>query len=244
MDSSLPRRLAYRYGTARHRGPSAGIVLIVGGSYDTLQKKNLDYRSKGARVDEMAILGRNDDQHTVKRFLAHYDVPAYVRRARGVEDAYEQLLRSCQQQREDRLASVRARIGFLHSLAGDWDALSPWLKDESQVVVLRDLHTALRPQPRFPPGRSFSSRALGRALRELCATIEHFNRRWQAFLRTVNVMTVNELRDGYNRYYLLEKECALRSARLARQGFRRLEPLTVDDLALLLPPLPVPQMAE
>ena len=53
---------------------------------------------------------------------------------------------------------------------------------------------------------------------------------------------VNEVREGYNRYYLLEKECALRSPLLARQGFVRLNPLTVDDLAALLPPLPVPQL--
>jgi hypothetical protein len=62
------------------------------------------------------------------------------------------------------------------------------------------------------------------------------------FLHTVNVTPVNELRAAYNRYYLLEKECALRSVRLARQGFRRLEPLTVEELALLLPLLPVPEL--
>jgi hypothetical protein len=55
---------------------------------------------------------------------------------------------------------------------------------------------------------------------------------------------VNGLREGYNRYYLLEKECALRSPRLARQGFVRLPAVTVDDLAAQLPPLPVPQLRE
>ena len=60
--------------------------------------------------------------------------------------------------------------------------------------------------------------------------------------QTVNATTVNELRVAYNRYYLLEKECALCLVRLARQGFRRLEPLTVDELSLLLPPLPVPEL--
>jgi hypothetical protein len=53
---------------------------------------------------------------------------------------------------------------------------------------------------------------------------------------------LNELRDGYNRYYLLEKECAIRSVALARRGFTPLPPLTLDDLAVLLPPLPVPQL--
>ncbi|HVS34068.1 MAG TPA: hypothetical protein VMS17_00705, partial [Gemmataceae bacterium] len=55
----------------------------------------------------------------------------------------------------------------------------------------------------------------------------------------VDVHRVNDLRDGYNRYYLLEKECALRSPRLARQGYRPLAPLTVQELEALMPPLPM-----
>jgi hypothetical protein len=57
----------------------------------------------------------------------------------------------------------------------------------------------------------------------------------------VDLSQVNALRDGYNRYYVLEKECASRSPRTARHGFRPLPPLTADDLAALLPPLPVPR---
>ena len=37
------------------------------------------------------------------------------------------------------------------------------------------------------------------------------------FLRDVNLSRVNALRDGYNRYYVLEKECAVHSPQLARQ---------------------------
>jgi hypothetical protein len=55
---------------------------------------------------------------------------------------------------------------------------------------------------------------------------------------------VNEARDGYNRYYVLEKECAIRSALLARRGFCRLEPFTLEQLAALVPELPVPRLAE
>lgn len=51
-----------------------------------------------------------------------------------------------------------------------------------------------------------SSRALRRALRELTESIERFNQRWQEFLQGVDVSHVNELRDGYNRWYVLEKE--------------------------------------
>ena len=54
------------------------------------------------------------------------------------------------------------------------------------------------------------------------------------------VAAVNELREGYNRFYVLEKEIALRSAHLARQGFRPLAPATTVELAAVLPLLPVP----
>jgi hypothetical protein len=195
-------------------------------------------------MDELAILGRQDDRDSVKRFLAHYDVPAYVRRARQLEEVFEDLLTRCRQQREELLGMVRVRMGELQALAGDWDVLRPWLKEESQVSILRELHTLLRPRPGFSPRRNASSRARRRALQELCVSLEHFNHRWQAFLQAVDRTGVNALRDGYNRYYLLEKECALRSARLARQGFHRLPPLTVEELAALLPPLPVPQLTE
>jgi hypothetical protein len=38
----------------------------------------------------------------------------------------------------------------------------------------------------------------------------------------------------------LEKECAVRNARVARQGFQTLPPLTLEELSSLLPPLSVP----
>jgi len=84
---------------------------------------------------------------------------------------------------------------------------------------------------------------LRKALRELVESIEHFNRRWLPYLQTVDATAVNELRERYNQFYLLEKECAFRSARLAGHGFRRLKPITLETLAGLLPPLPVPRQS-
>jgi len=49
---------------------------------------------------------------------------------------------------------------------------------------------------------------------------------------------VNELRDGYNRYYVFEKECATRSPLVARHGFRPLPPVSHADLLERFPPLP------
>src|SRR5262249_10347539 len=140
---------------------------------------------KEIRMDELTVVGRDDDRHMLKRFLAQYDVPAYVRRARDVEDALDRLLSHCRQQREEWLSMVRSRNGLVEALAGTWEALRPWLKDEDQIVILRELHTVLRRQPRFPPRRSYSSWVLRRALGELGASIEHFNGRWHAFLQAI-----------------------------------------------------------
>src|SRR5437879_553052 len=137
---------------------------------------------------------------------------------------------------------VRLRLGTVKALASEWTALLPCLVDEEQLVRLEQMHTELAPKLRIPVAPTSSQRRLRAALVRLRESIERFNRRWQSYVPTVDLGPVNELRDGYNRYYLLEKECALRSPRLARQGFRRLEPLTTTDLFAVLPLLPVPAL--
>jgi hypothetical protein len=195
-------------------------------------------------LDDISILGCEDYRHGVNRFVAHYDAPAYVRRARRVEDALDSLVGQCRRRREEWLNLVRIRLGQLHALASDWTFLAPLVADADQVLVLKDLHAELKPRLRVPVNSTSSVRVLRRALGELRDSIERFNHRWQEFLRKVDLTPVNEARDGYNRYYVLEKECAVRSPRLARQGFRRLEPMTLDELTALVPPLRVPQLAE
>jgi hypothetical protein len=56
----------------------------------------------------------------------------------------------------------------------------------------------------------------------------------------LDLRSANLLRDRYNQFYVLEKECALGSSRLARQGFQRLNPLGPEDLLKILPLLPMP----
>lgn len=184
-------------------------------------------------------LGRDEERAVFNQMLGQYDAPAYVRRARRVQDAVEQLVEQCRRQRDDWLRLVRVRLALLHALAGDFVALQPWLSELSHLATLRHLHETLAPRLRHAVATTTSSRALRRALGELVESMERFNRRWQSFLSALDLESVNQLRDGYNRYYLLEKECALRSPRAARQGFQRLEPLSVADLAALFPLLPV-----
>jgi hypothetical protein len=169
-----------------------------------------------------------------------YDVPAYVRRARQVQAEFDHILSRCRRQREEWLSMVRLRLGTLRALAGEWSALRPLFKEE-QLHVLQELEAVLNPQLGFPVAPTTSQWVLRQALSELRDSLERFNRRWAAFLHEVDVSRVNELREGYNRYYVLEKECALRSARVARRDFQPLPPLTREDVEALLPLLPVPR---
>jgi hypothetical protein len=190
-------------------------------------------------VDEVPIPSVEDAKNSFKIFQSIYDAPAYVRRAREVEGAYEHLLARCRRQREEWLPMVKLRLGTLRALAGGWQPLIPLLADPGQWADLDRMHGELEPKLRCPVEPTSSAKRFRRALAELRESTEQFNRRWQGFIPKVDLSHVNELREGYNRWYILEKECAMRSPRLARQGFVRLEPLTAEDLFAVLPLLPV-----
>ena len=167
--------------------------------------------------------------------------PAYIRRAQGVRQALDALVAACRRQREEWLGMARLRLGMLHALAGgDWSALRPFLA-EGQEAVLEALRVELAPRLRTTIEPTTSARVLRRALRELLESLERFNRRWAEHLARQDLRPVNEAREGYNKYYLLEKECAVRSPALARRHFEPLPPLTLADLEALVPPLPVPR---
>ncbi len=190
-------------------------------------------------MDSALPLGRPDNVE-LGQLLSHHDAPAFVRRDRRVREAFERLRDRCQRQRDEWLDMTRTRIGMLHALAGDWGLLAPLLADEEQLHVVRQLHVTLEPELRVPVASTSSIRNLRRALRELVESLERFNRRWRQFLQEVDLTEVNDLREGYNRYYLLEKECAMRSARLARQRFQPFASVTREELAGRFPLLAIP----
>jgi hypothetical protein len=153
--------------------------------------------------------------------LGRFDAPAFIRRARNVAEAYEILLERCRRRREELLREVRRALAALQGINVDVSALAAALGTvEASPVSL------LKP------------RQIRQAARELAAAVERFNQRWLDYLKGVNLSDVNCLRDGYNRYYVLEKECALRSAALAQIGFQPLPVLCAEDLAVLFPVLP------
>jgi hypothetical protein len=194
-------------------------------------------------VNDGGPLADDPDLRLRMQIAAQYDAPAFVRRARHVADEYEALLARCRRQRADWLTGVRLHLGSVRAGAGSWDVLRPLLADTAQVAALEQLHAeAGDPEHAMtgPTGR----RGLRRALRDLNHSIERFNGRWTAFLRAFDLSAINAARDGYNRHYLLEKECAVGPSRLHARTFRPLDPLTADDLLVALPPLPVPRLAD
>jgi hypothetical protein len=187
--------------------------------------------------------GANDERRIFQKMLGLYDAPAFVRRTRRLEDAECLFIEHVQKLRLDKLAMVRLRVGQLRCLAGDWDALRPLVASPESLDTLRSLHDSLEPELRLPPAATGSLRRLRRALGELIEAMTLFNRRWQPYLESVDLAPLNALRDGYNRHYLIEKECALGSARVARMGFRHLDALTYADLLRQFPLLALPRIA-
>jgi hypothetical protein len=192
-------------------------------------------------MEDITILSNGADRWMIQRVLGNYDAPAFIRRALRVREALENLLARCRLERDQQLTMPRLRLGILRALAGDWVRLRPFLANEDQIDLLQKLDMELNPQLRLQIESTASKRKLRRALNEFRESLKNFNRRWLEFLGTVDLAPVNEAREGYNRFYLLEKECALGSPRLARQGFQRLPPLSLNELNSLLPDLPIPE---
>ena len=109
--------------------------------------------------------------------------------------------------------------------------------------MLERLHAEVG-DPEHPMTGPRDTRGQRRALMRLQTSIERFNRHWLAYVEGLDLSEVNRLRDGYNRYYLLEKECALGPARLLPQLFRKLAPLTPADVLAELPVLATLRIGE
>ncbi len=186
---------------------------------------------------EEVRISTDDAAAVFNQVTSRFDAPAYVRRARRVQQALDDILGRCRKQRAEWLMMTRLRVGTLRALAGGWESLRPYLTGEG-LAELERLHDELQPQLRLPVERDETPRVLRAALAELRESVSRFNGRWEKFLRGIDLGPVNAEREAYNRYYVLEKECALRNAVVARHGFQPLPPLTTADLLTLLPPLP------
>lgn len=181
--------------------------------------------------------GQTDDDGLLAQMVSAFDTPAYLRRAQTVEWAWEQLRERCRRQREEWLKLPKWRLATVFALAGDVETLRGLLSDTAANALIA-LHHEWQPQLRIRVAAASSLSRLRQELGQLETAFERFNRRWEMFLSSLDLTRINTLRDGYNRFYVLEKECAVRSAIVARAGFQPLPPLTVEDLRNQFPLLP------
>jgi hypothetical protein len=186
-------------------------------------------------MTDISIRGYHDENYLLQRLLGTSDVPAFIKRARRVQEAWESLLSDCRRHHDEYLGTTRTRLDSLGRFARNWEDLASYIRDVEEVSWLRSLCQALALEPQWACERTPAAGTLRRELRELKATIRHFNRRWSLFLETIDLRPVNEARAGYNRYYVLEKECAVRSLLVARQGFSPIPPLVKEELEGMFP---------
>jgi hypothetical protein len=181
--------------------------------------------------------GEIDELQLFQRLIANYDAPAFMRRAQRVEAAWELLLRRCDLKRQEWLTIAKLRLGVLFALAGNVETIRPHVEDPACADELSSLHAAWQPRLRLPVAPATSPKPIRHALQQVAASFARFNRRWETFVAELDLTQINALRDGYNRYYVMEKECAVRSARVARAGFVPLSPATLDDIWARFPRL-------
>jgi hypothetical protein len=156
---------------------------------------------------------------TTRQLLGLFDVPAYVRRALRVEEAIRSLQTKVRNQRADFMIPIRQAHGRWCQAALRYPQASRLLSPTARETIHQlPRHWADDPPIRIIP-LLWPVRPK-RVLSELIATIPRFNDRWSTWLGAVDLDAVNQLIGAYNRHYLVEKECAFRSAPAAGRGFR------------------------
>jgi hypothetical protein len=174
----------------------------------------------------------------LRQLLGLFDVPAFARRGQDLEYGLARLHARCQHQRAAMLDMVRLR---LRQWSGAVTGAEDWpLAFNAPIEPLWTLSGAEPPvwaHEIAPHGR------LRAIARNLVASVERFNRRWSRFLHQIDLEPINRMIDDYNRYYMLEKECCLGSARLAARHFQPCPRLTQEALGRDYPLLPVPGLS-
>jgi hypothetical protein len=175
------------------------------------------------------------DEAELRSLLGLFDAPAFARRGLDLEYALTRLQMRLVRERSGMLDMVRVRLRQWASVAtgpDDWAGVFA-----ATVAPLYALSGAEPPVWADAPAAPRRRRA---AARDLVASATRFNRRWLHFLDALRLDPVNRQVELYNRYYVLEKECVIGSARLAARNFVPKPLLTHESLLADHPTLPVP----
>ena len=178
-----------------------------------------------------------DIETEVKEMMGLFDTPAFARRGHDLEITVKRLHDRCRKARGQLLDMVQLRLRQWSRAVTGPDA---WSRVFTQSIEpLWPLAEAEPPKWAESPAPIRRQRIIAG---DLVAAVLRFNRRWQQFLVELNLEPVNTVIDQYNRYYVLEKECVMGSARLAARHFQPVPLLSTCTLMNDHPPLPVPEL--
>lgn len=173
----------------------------------------------------------------INQLLGLFDVPAFVRRGQDLEYAIGRLHLRCGREREQQLEMVRLRLRQMAAVVGGPAQAARIVAGPFEVLW----HLSGSQPPEWT-ARPSSTRRQRAAARDLIAALTRFNQRWQLFVDGLNLDAINRMIDQYNRYYVLEKECSLGSAKLAARHFVPKGNFTREGLFEQYPLLPVPAL--
>lgn len=172
-----------------------------------------------------------------RQLLGLFDVPAFARRGQDLEYTLARLHARCARERAAMLEMVRTRLRQWAAVATGPD---DWAVAFTAPIV--PLWEAAGAEPPAWAARPAPARRRRAVARDLAASVDRFNRRWPKFLDGLDLDAINATIDRYNRNYLLEKECALKSARLAARHFTPRPRLTREGLLDQYPTLTAPEL--
>lgn len=178
-----------------------------------------------------------DIETEVKEMIGLFDLPAFARRGQDVEWAQRRLHDRCRVTRGEFLEMVRVRLRqWAGAVTGPDDSTRVFTASIEPLWIQSDAG-----EPRWGVAPASSRRQLAIA-RDLIAAVLRFNSRWDRFLDGVDLAPINEAIERYNRYYVIEKECVVGSARIAARHFVPLGRITKETLLRSHPILPVPEL--
>jgi hypothetical protein len=193
-------------------------------------------RSDPAWAGPEGILGSMARSERLARALA-MGVPAFMRRARALEAALEDLHRSLAAERARRLRPLLPPARLLAEAAARGAGLNASTRAflEALRAESPDENEPRREAAGTGPG---SSRPLRVLLGDLAREVQAFNEGWSAFLESVPLEAIRRAQEGYNRYYPIERELALPGA--PPVPFKEVPLLERWDLLRRYPLLPAP----
>lgn len=187
-------------------------------------------------TDESTPVVRSDDAE-LKELMGLFDAPAFARRGQDLEYALTRLFRRLERERSGLLDMVHLRLKQWSKVATGFDDWGDVFK--TSIAYLYEKSSADPPQWAERAGTHRQRLGVGR---DLVASVERFNRRWQHVLDQVRVDSINRQIELYNRYYVFEKECVVGSARIASRYFVPKPPVTPETILADHPTLAVPEL--